>query len=374
MRRGLTRLRHRPVRVHHPVCHDLKAWVASTDGGEYSVLDPAFTTTRPMPRTIEAEVDDSFAPLCSFPVPERALVAIPHGRIRGEFGLVVLPDGSFAGELVAMTPAGRHLLLEAEPSYFAPLPAEAVRRSGNYLAVLGLGVPHYYHWSHDIIMRLRGLAGRLPPDTQLIVPERMQPFQTETLALLGLDDHPRVPFPAGEFWQLDKLHVVTPTLKTQIDHAEPYRWFREAVMRRYGLRDVVPTRRLFLSRQRDNHWRATNQTEVEQVLARYGFETVVPAAMTLREQAELFGQAGVIIGTGAGLMNMVFSPPGTQILQFQESGHMVHALWTMASALEFDYHYFLCEAVPNADHAINDLRVPVEKLEASLAAMAVSCA
>ena len=286
-------------------------------------------------------------------------------------GLVLLPAGEFVAELVALTPAGRHSMLRAEPSYFEALPRRADHKTGNYSAVLGFGLHHYYHWSHDLIMGMRGIAEHLPRDTKLIVPEEIKPFQVETLGLLGLTDHPRVHFPVGAFWELENLYVVTPRLKTQIDSSGPYRWFRNAVMERYGLSEAKPSRKLYLSRRHDSHWRTTNEPEVESLLAHHGFETVAPGELSLQEQAELFGQAAVIVGTGAGLFNLVFAPPGTKVLQFQVESHMVHALWTAATAMNFDYHYMLCEGVPNPKGGIPDLHVAIAKLEASLQAMSV---
>ncbi len=353
-------------RVEHSVRHDLKTWAMSWDGADYSVLEPAQVTTRPLPRTVDAEVDASFEALRSFPVPERALVKIPNGRLRGRAGLVVLPDGGFAGELVAITADGQHTILQAEPAYFTPWPERSKFQQGNYYPVLGLGVDHYYHWSHDVIMRMRGIADRLPDDIKLIVPEQMQPFQLETLSLLDLDDRERVPFPATDMWELENLYVVKPTLKTQIDSPEPYRWFRERAMARYGISEVKPTRRLLLTRRQDSHWRTKNEDEVEGLLSRHGFETIAPARLSFREQIELFGQADMIVGTGAGLMNMVFSPPGTQVLQFQEQSHVVHALWTMAAAMGFDYHYMLCDPVSNPAAGLPDIHVPIGKLEAAI--------
>jgi capsular polysaccharide biosynthesis protein len=206
----------------------------------------------------------------------------------------------------------------------------------------------------------------------LIVPERMQSFQTETLSLLGLEDHPRVPFPDRSLWELENLYVVKPTLKTQIDTFEPYQWFRTASMARYGISQVQPTRRLYLSRRDASHWRTTNESEVEAVLSQHGFETVTPAELSFREQVELFGQADTIVGTGAGLMNMIFAPPGAQVLQFQDPDHIVHALWTMAAAMGFDYHYMLCDPVVNPGDAIADMCVPIDKLNQALAHLTAS--
>ena len=340
------------------------------------MLDPAFTTTRPLPKTIEAEVDPSFAPMCSVPVPERALVKIPGARIRSvaapqhkEVALVVLPDDAFVGELVALTPGGRRSMLRAEPSYGARLPSNPVQKEGNFCALLGFAVHHYYHGSHDLVMSLRGVAPMLPPDTQIIVPKDIRPFQIETLALLGLDDHPRVPYPAGACWELGQLFVVTPKLKTQIDSPEPFRWFREAAMERYGIGEAAPTRRLYLSRKHDGHWRTTNEPEVERFLGERGFETVAPGTLSFREQIELFGQAEIIVGTGAGLFNLVFAPPGAKVLQFQEARHIVHALWTAASAMGFDYHYVLCDSVSHRGGPSIDIHVPIARLGTALETM-----
>jgi hypothetical protein len=366
MRRHLTDRRHA-----HPFCHDLDAWARSWPGAERVVVDDAFTATRPLPHTIEPEVDPSFPPRCAVQVPPRALVKLPNARIRGQEGLVILPSGHFAGELVARDEQGCRSLLRDVPAYYRPLPKRTVRRSGNYYAFLGLGFNHYYHWTHDLIMGMRGVEHLLPEDTQLLVPETMRPFQTETLELLGLRGRPLVPFPQDACWELENLYVVTPRMKTNLDSREPYVWFRDAAMRRYGVSQVEPTRRLYLSRARDDHWRTTNEPEVEALLQEYGFETVTPARFSFREQIELFAQAEVIVGTGAGLFNMVFSSPRTKILQFQDSGHIVHALWTAAGALGLEYHYVVCESVPNPGRDA-DLRVPLEKLERSLQVMDVA--
>jgi capsular polysaccharide biosynthesis protein len=282
---------------------------------------------------------------------------------------VILPNGEFAGELVALTQNGRNSMLNSESAFRDPLPDDAKKKRGNYCPVLGFGVSHYYHWNHDLIMGMRGAAELLPTDTQLIVPERMKPFQIESLELLGLDGHPRAPFPPGEFWELENLYVFTPRLKTQIDSGEPYRWFRHAAMARYAVDEGEPTRRLYLTRRHDRHWRTTNEPEVESLLSEHGFETVAPGTQSFQEQIELFAQAEFIIGTGAGLFNMVFSPRGTKVLQLQESSHVVHALWTAADAMGFEYYYLFGDSVRNRGGTEADIYVPLEKLEQSLQVM-----
>jgi hypothetical protein len=364
-------------RAPYPICDDLASWVAK-HGGDRWIIEPGFATSRPMPKTANGIVDPSFVPLCSYLVPERAVVRIAGARLRSvaasrsnQLGLVVLPGDEFVGELVALTPEGRRVVLANQPAYRTRLPRRPERKRGSFYAFVGFGMHHYYHWGHDIVMSARGIADRIPADTQLVVPAGMQPFQTEMLALLGLDAHPRVAFPPDAYWELDELYVVTPKLKTQIDSPEPYRWFREAVMARYGIREQKASRRLYLTRRHDGHWRTTNEPEVEARLARYGFETVAPGKLSFREQVELFGQAEAIVGTGAGLFNMAFSPPDTTVLQLQEPRHIVHALWAQAAAMGFGYYYVLGDSVPNPRGGDADIHVPLDELDATLAIMGV---
>ncbi len=359
------------------MCDDVGAWAATWPGARREVIAPAFTVSRPLPRTLEPEVHPSFVELTSYPVPEQVLVTVPDARIRSieskrhqHLALVVLPDDQFVGELAALTPEGRRRMLRDQPAYHRKLPRRPPRMAGDHIAFLGFGVQHYYHWSHDLVMGASAAVDRLPPDTRVVVPARFRPWHEETLALLGLDDHPRVAFAPGECWQLERLHVVTPKLKTQIDHPAPFRWFREAAFARYGLGDAVtPTRRVYLSRRDDNHWRTTNEDEVEALLGAHGFETVMPGRLTFREQVELFRETDVLVGTGAGLFNMVFCPPGTKVLQFQEPRHMIHALWTQASAMGIDYHYVLGDSVPNPGFDDADIHMPIDKLAAALDAL-----
>lgn len=369
---GATRRRARPD---PPVCDDLAAWVPGYPGAERIELEPGFAATRALPRTIEARVHDSFVPLCAYDVPPRALVTIPDARVRtwsphpgGEDAVTALPDGRIVGEQVALTPEGRRRMLRQHADRIDLLPRPERRLPGPHVAVLGLGMRHYYHWGHDIITSLRGVADRLPAGTTLVAPADLRPFQIDMLGLTGLQDLPRREIPAGACWELERLLVVTPRLKTQIDTPEPLRWFREQAMRRYAVEVGRPTRRLYLSRRDDWHWRTVNEPEVETFLASLGFESVQPARLDFRGQIELFRDAELIVGTGAGLFNMAFAPPGAKVLQLQEPAHVVHALWTQAEAMGIEYHYVMCESVANAGPNA-DLRVPIDKLAAAVDAL-----
>lgn len=363
--RRLTRRLLPARRVHHPICHDLRSWALSCRGADYAVMKPPRLITRPLPETIEPQVDSSFPPLCSYPAPERALVTVPGARIRGQAGLVILPNGEFAGELVATTREGRHVMVRDEPAYYEPLPASPRRMSGNYYSALGFGFNNYYHFTHDIVMRLMAVADLLPADVRLLVPEDVIPFHVDTLRLAGLERFEWIPFPRNETWELENLYVASPLWKTHMDTPEDFAAYRAAALQRYGATDAPPVR-LFVSRRDAGHWRVTNEEEVRNFLEERGFRTVSPGRLSVAEQIELFSRADIVVGTGAGMTNTMFCPAGAGVLQLQEPNHVTHSFWTMAGALGLDYHYFLCEIVANPGGANVDIRVPIQKLQASL--------
>lgn len=357
----------RRAAVEPTTCHDLKAWAAAYPGATYRPLTAPQTASRPLPTTIEASVDPSFHALCSYPVPERALVSIPGARLRGEPGLVILPGGQFVGELVAVTVPGREEMLRATPAYSTALPRRASRYPGDFYPLIGLGFNNYYHVTHDMVMSLLAVTPHLPAGTQLIIAEHLPRFAEEVMKVAGLDRFRWIRLPADALWELETLHVASPLNKTPYDTAEHFAPYCEMALARYGARSGKRARRIYVTRRDDAHWRALNENEVVEFLAAKGFEIISPKSLSVPEQIALFSQADLVVGTGAGMNNAMFAPRGARIVQLQEPLHVTHTLWTLAAARGLEYSYFLCDAVANPGGANVDIVVSIEKLEAAIA-------
>jgi capsular polysaccharide biosynthesis protein len=237
---------------------------------------------------------------------------------------------------------------------------------------VGLGIDNYTHFKHDLIMKWASLSDMLPADTQFIVPASLASFHRAEIDLMGLDGRRLVPFPSNEIWELENLYVAVPIRKSPNDTPEHYEAYRKAATERHGLQNHSPTRRLFLTRRHDIYRRLVNEGDVISALSGHGFETIAPALLTLREQIELFAQAEVIVGSGSGLTNMVYAPPGTKVLEFYERGIGHHAFWAMASALGLDYSFLLCDEVDNPGRAGPDLHMPIPALKQAIAQMAIA--
>jgi capsular polysaccharide biosynthesis protein len=337
------------------------------DFGEFRTVQQPFVIQRNLPRTLSDEVDQSFQALLRVDAPERTLVCLRYGRVVGTSGLVVLPDGQFVGETIAVTPAGQRTLLANETGYATPLPPRPKLVKGRYYLLSVIGWRNYYHWNHDVVMRLYRVREHLPSDIRFIVPNGLRPYTLDPLKLLGLDESHLVPIAEREVWEVESLYIAIPIHKAQLTSSDLTRWFRETCLEAIGVARATPGKRIYVRRTApDDHWRIVNHDQVESCLLQYGFESHYPGNMTFRQQAELFSQAQVLVGTGTGLFNMVFAPRGAIIVHLQEPSVIDVAFWTLSESLGHEYWYVLGTSVPNPGGPVPDIHVPVDLLRKTL--------
>ena len=154
-------------------------------------------------------------------------------------------------------------------------------------------------------------------DATLLV-NPLLPFQRESLASVGVRpdqllelDYPgayRVPMLL--YPSLQSLWC-NPRLPFQ---AGILTWLREAFA---SLMAPEPKgRKLFVTRSEGATRRLLNSDEIERIAEQSGFEIVACERLSFGEQVRLFSEARIIAGVhGAGLVNMVFAPSGTQVIE-----------------------------------------------------------
>ena len=108
-------------------------------------------------------------------------------------------------------------------------------------------------------------------------------------------------------------------------------------------------RRLFVSRGSAASRRVVNEAALEPVLTEHGFEIVDPAGMSVAEQVKLFSQARFVAGPhGAGLTNLLFSAPGTRVVEIfaAPAAQGVSNYRVLASHCGMPYGRLLAKPVP----------------------------
>lgn len=89
-------------------------------------------------------------------------------------------------------------------------------------------------------------------------------------------------------------------------------------------------------------------------------------ALSVRQQIDLFSQAKVIVGAhGSGLANMVFSAPGTHILELMPQKTVFPVFWHLAKSLDMSYRL---HAVPGVSKYDN-FSVPADEIVGAVRTM-----
>ena len=121
--------------------------------------------------------------------------------------------------------------------------------------------------------------------------------------------------------------------------------------------------------------RVLNEDELQPVLERNGFATIVLEDLSVAEQIAAFRAAEIIVSPhGAGLTNLIFSRPGIRILEvFPQNGLHPSAFMRMATLLSIDYGYLCADAVatPLSEQTpVNaDIICPVAQFEKAVSAI-----
>jgi capsular polysaccharide biosynthesis protein len=323
---------------------------------------------------VEAGVLDSHLQLENSTHRAKHLARIPGARLVGVHGLVVLPDGAVAAESVY-----DREVMRLDPDFPPSRRPRVIEKQGTYFSLLNIWAlhGHYYHWFNDNLTRLCYAMEALPDDVQYLVPPRMQQFQRDSLALLGIPEARVLPKPGSEVWELETLFLATASSSCGATRPDSIEWLRGRLLRGARVAGNGRHRRIYISRQDAPGRRVSNDRDVEALLHSYGFESCVAAHLSLREQVALFSTAEAIVAAhGAGLTNMLYAPPGALVVEMVDTkSHSVgYIYWTMAEALGHEYWYFTIDSIADGHSERPDTFVPIEKLQATLDAAGLTSA
>jgi Glycosyltransferase 61 len=222
---------------------------------------------------------------------------------------------------------------------------------------------NYYHWMIELLPRLQ-LLDEHPEliDLPLIVPAEAPGFLRETLRLSGYLN--QVQFIQRGVQRFDSLYI--PSLLSPPSHPSPkaVSWLREklAAWRFPG----APTkhRRIYISRRDAPTRYATNEDEVVEMLARFGFVAVKLSDYTVIQQIRLFSEAHIIVGLhGAGLANLAFCFPGTYVLELFLTGWFTNAFYHISLIQKLRYGYLVCPKDGDGQYVpVGELKALVERV------------
>jgi capsular polysaccharide biosynthesis protein len=231
--------------------------------------------------------------------------------------------------------------------------------------------PGYFHWLADVLPRLFTIKDRTT-GLVLLLPHRykdvefvhssLKPFNLAGIEFIGKD----------EVTICRRLIVPSHTAPSGHYNEEIINGVRNLLVDYYGDQESRVEGRVYISRARAAKRRIVNEEEILKVLREFGFRILYAEDMTFAEQVRTFSSARHVVSNhGAGLTNMLFMPPGGNVLELRHHTDSVNnCYFTLASAISLNYFYQTCEPEnPGEDPHLAHLVVDLARLKVTLEEM-----
>ncbi|RQH30273.1 tetratricopeptide repeat protein [Okeania hirsuta] len=234
--------------------------------------------------------------------------------------------------------------------------------NGTVAVLSGLSGNVYFHWMVDILPRieiLRRNGINFEEIDWFLVNSTKQPFQQETLRILGIPEDKIIESDRYPYIQAKKL--IVPSFSSHLAWVE--RWaleFHRQVFLNGSLSTILQDgfkrkenqhnqvisypERIYISRNKAKYRRVINEEKVIDILSEYGFVTIELETLSVVEQASLFANAKVIVSPhGSGLTNIMFCSPETTVIELVSPNYIKHYYWAIAQQLGLKYYYLVGE-------------------------------
>lgn len=226
---------------------------------------------------------------------------------------------------------------------------------------------NYSHWLLESVARA-ALFRALDDGTRLFLTPPLVPWQRRALEFVSVSSERIMELEPCGLIRFAEVVAVTRGLG-RIQELNP------AVLDVLAaLAPQVPRqRRLYISRAHTKVRRVSNEPALIEFFERHGFETVHPQMLPIEEQVELFAGAEIVAGAhGSGNSGVIFSAPGTLVIELQSEGFDkggIEYLWNLCAARGHRFVQVVCghaagtEGIPDTHR---DMTVDLPHLAATL--------
>ncbi|OON66058.1 glycosyltransferase family 61 protein [Hymenobacter sp. CRA2] len=325
-------------------------------GVAYTGVYPAYTSELAVPELYRTYAPSYYEPVSATEQVGAAFVLqLPDGRISVEdvHALAVLTaDGQLVGDAS----------LQFDPHTFAPAPpaANAIFRQRYFraprvvegtvcslLAGGGAAIGNYYHWLLDSLPRLHLVeqAGLLAEVDYFLIYNRQHRFAVEMLRELGIPEERIIDVQDNPHLRARRL-IVTSHVRNGGLHAPDWvgPYLRRAFQHLPSGTEEPASPYVYVSRRDAAFRRVQNEAAVERLLAEYGFRSYALSELNLRQKVALFGGARVVAGpVGAGLANLLFSQPGTALIELLPRSMVVADYLDLTTRLRMPHYPLVCD-------------------------------
>ncbi|MBV8800552.1 MAG: glycosyltransferase family 61 protein [Alphaproteobacteria bacterium] len=231
---------------------------------------------------------------------------------------------------------------------FVDLPSARVDKpEANYFSMVGeyRGHQHFFHFLFDRLPRIFYLLSRFDMGDKpfvVLTNQELPEFQQDIYRFLA-ERYPNLTFvavPEGERWRLPLLFLIDDMQPVRRSFLPPdaLEFFRDLIIRGYGLSAVPPRRRLYINRSDARKRWIRNEAEIWPSFASRGFESIAAGKLLFRDQVALFAEAEIIAGPhGAGFSNLLFAPHRAKVLEISNVERVKSVYFLLAKGMNQHY-------------------------------------
>ncbi|BAZ44166.1 TPR domain protein [Chondrocystis sp. NIES-4102] len=222
-------------------------------------------------------------------------------------------------------------------------PLEKIK--GRVALLSGLAGHVYYHWMFDILPRLELIQRsgiKLEEIDWFIVNSLSKNYQKETLELLNIPTAKIIESDRTSYIQAEEL--IVPSFPGYMDWIPQgtMKFLRQTFLTQISLSQRNDLKRIYISRERAKNRQLVNESQVNELLTKHGFQTIFLEEMSVLEQVATFANADVIVAPhGSGLTNLVFCSPNTKVVELFSPNYVRTDYLMISQQLNLQHYYLI---------------------------------
>lgn len=307
------------------------------------------------------------------------VVEIPNGRLYTnniDTIAIIASNGHLIGDVSYQFIPNRATRPEENGTFKQNFFKKPVKYKGTVFNMLsGAGATNNYgHWLIDVLPRIHLLkeSGLFDKVDWFLVPRYQIDYQIDSLRLLGIGPEKIIECTSDLHLEADYL-IASTHPRSQYSFLIPdwvYTFLRHSFLSHQPDTSYYPPL-VYISRRDSNIRQALNEPKLIALLTNYGFQTFTLASLPFIEKVRLFASAEVVIAvSGAGLANLFFCKPGTQVIEMFSRGMIQTAWYNIASKLGLSYRFLVSDqgstATSEKQGQVEDVLVDLSSLKKML--------
>ncbi len=226
---------------------------------------------------------------------------------------------------------------------------KTIKVAANTLFVIDDWSLGYFHWFGDTLPRIVAFQESTNEKVAIILPKKYEKYTyvVESLKLLGIEN---IIFVLNQhIYNFDRLYFITKVstgnYNTEVLNILRHK-LQSSLMNSYNYLTFSQYKRVYISRAKADKRKVMNEADVVSLLESYGFVSLCFEDINWQEQAAISLNTQYLVSIhGAGMVNMLFMEKKTSVLELRrEDDTHNNCYFALASALDIEYYYQVCEA------------------------------